>query len=103
MTKFCARKVRMNRPITSTEQMLASASKGVSSTVSSAGLASGSGSVGALMAGVFFFVILGSLAVSRQAGNASCQRVWSRRFNSGVSTVHDVENALPSGKASELV
>ena len=27
MTKFCARKVRMNRPTTSTEQMLATASK----------------------------------------------------------------------------
>ena len=31
MTKFWARKVRMKRPTTSTEQMLASASKGVSS------------------------------------------------------------------------
>ena len=31
MTLFCAKKVRMNRPTTRTEQMLASASKGVSS------------------------------------------------------------------------
>ena len=36
MTKFWARKVRMNRPTTSTEQMLATASKGVSSTLVSA-------------------------------------------------------------------
>jgi hypothetical protein len=46
----------MNRPITSTEQMLATASNGVSST----GVGTGSGWVsdGVLGAGVFFFVIL---------------------------------------------
>jgi hypothetical protein len=49
----------MKRPTTSTEQMLATASNGVSSTLSSAGAAAGSvsGSDGVLGIGVFFFVI----------------------------------------------
>src|SRR4051794_16781733 len=37
MTKFCPRKVRMNSPTTSTEQVLATASKGVSFTFSAGG------------------------------------------------------------------
>jgi hypothetical protein len=37
MTKFCDRKVRMKRPTTRTEQMLARASKGVSAAFSFAG------------------------------------------------------------------
>jgi hypothetical protein len=57
-----ARKVRMNRPTTSTEQMLATASKGVSSTRSSTG--SGWVSGGVLGGGVFFFVILSLVSVS---------------------------------------
>ena len=59
MTKFWARKVRINRPTTSTEQMLATASSGVSST-RSGGLAAGRFSAGELegccllMRGLFF-------------------------------------------------
>jgi hypothetical protein len=52
----------MNRPITSTEQMLATASNGVSSTLVFLGLGTGCASVGVLGAGVFFFVILCSLS-----------------------------------------
>jgi hypothetical protein len=52
MTKFCDRKVRMKRPTTRTEQMLARASKGVSAAFSSA--ATGTGLAG----GTFFFDIL---------------------------------------------
>jgi hypothetical protein len=58
MTKFCPRKVSMKRPMTKMEQMLASASQGVSSMRSSTGSGTGCASVGVLGAGVFFFVIL---------------------------------------------
>jgi hypothetical protein len=50
----------MNSPTTSTEQMLATASNGVSSTVFSTGAETGLvwGSEGVLEVGAFFFVIL---------------------------------------------
>jgi hypothetical protein len=47
--------------MTKIEQMLARASKGVSSTRSSAGSGVGFDSLGVFVVGVFFFVILGSL------------------------------------------
>ncbi len=59
ITKFCARKVRMNSPTTRTEQMLATASNGVSSTLFSTRLGTGSSCIG-----VFVLVIL-SLIVDK--------------------------------------
>jgi hypothetical protein len=48
----------MKRPITRMEQMLATASKGVSSTRSGADSVAGWASLGVFGVGVFFFVIL---------------------------------------------
>jgi hypothetical protein len=59
----------MNRPITSTEQMLATASYGVSSTLVSTG--TGLSSDGVLVDCVFFFVILFSLSEIREQGSES--------------------------------
>jgi hypothetical protein len=50
--------VSINRPATSTEQILATASNGVSSTLASVGTESVCASDGVFGAGVFFFVIL---------------------------------------------
>ena len=63
ITKFCARKVRMKSPTTSTEQMLATASNGVSSTSSAAG--AGACGSSALEAVFFLFVILSLCAGMR--------------------------------------
>src|ERR1039457_2199264 len=71
ITKFCARKVRMNRPTTSTEQMLATASNGVSSTAFS--LAAVSASDGVLEGGVFLLIIL-SLCAQMAGGYATVLR-----------------------------
>src|SRR5579863_618276 len=57
MTKFCAINVKMKRPTTSTVQMLATASNGVSSSC----LGSGADSTGGVMAGSVFFVVILSL------------------------------------------
>ncbi len=59
ITKFCARKVRMNRPTTSTEQMPANDSSGVSSlpALARAGLA---GAGAGRCAGDFFFFVIES-------------------------------------------
>jgi hypothetical protein len=58
MTKFWHRKVRMNRPTTSTEQMLATASNGVSSTFFSTGGCAGCSSVGVLIVFILSLVIV---------------------------------------------
>src|SRR6266568_3381896 len=89
ITKFCARKVRMNRPTTSTEQMLAAASKGVSSTGFSLG--AGSGSDGVLGGGVFLLIIL-SLCAQMAGGYATVPRFAS---------VNDMEDALPTCERCE--
>lgn len=88
MTKFCARNVRMNKPTTRTEQMLAAASKDVSSR-----LCCGSASVlgGVVVDGVFFVVIL-SLG-AQMAGGKSDKAV--------AALVDDAEDSFPPGKGRE--
>ena len=112
MTKFWPRKVRMNRPITRMEQMLASASEGVSSTRSSDGL--GWAGVRAASWGRAFFSwsscrsvsVLSSFTVNSQSSGVwgSLTRILLLLFTDlciDYPLMHYVEDALPAGKALE--
>src|SRR6266568_6373726 len=88
MTKFCARNVRMYRPTTRTEQMLAVASKGVSSTGFCSGAVSGSGGI---LGEVFVLVILSLIA----------QMAGSLRMGLPAGLMDYAKDTLPARKPRE--
>src|ERR1035438_2840474 len=85
----------MNSPTTSTEQMLATASYGVSSTLFSTatGAAFGWASVGVLGVGAFFFVILSLFAEKLRPPG---------RLAGGSALMHYVKDALPARKPRQF-